>query len=83
MIKAMPVLTLLAASERADHQRGRRHKLLTDWARQGILQLCRWLGEDANFEYTMTCGSIVKVHRHGQGSKGGLKARPSAALVAV
>ena len=43
MIKALPVLTLLAASERADRQRGRRHKLLTDWARQGILQLCRWL----------------------------------------
>jgi hypothetical protein len=43
MIKALPVLTLLAASERADRLRGRRHKLLTDWARQGILQLCRWL----------------------------------------
>jgi hypothetical protein len=37
------VLTLLAASERADHKSGRRHKLLTDWARQGALQLCRWL----------------------------------------
>ena len=42
-VKALPVLTLLAPSERSDHQRGRRHKLLTDWARQGILQLCRWL----------------------------------------
>jgi len=43
LLKALPVLTLLAPSERADHQRGRRHKLLTDWARQGALQLCRWL----------------------------------------
>jgi len=43
LVKALPVLTLLAPSERADHQRGRRHKLLTDWARQGALQLCRWL----------------------------------------
>ncbi|MEO8723050.1 MAG: transposase, partial [Sphingobium sp.] len=42
-IKALPVLTLLAPSERSNHQRGRRHKLLTDWARQGAVQLCRWL----------------------------------------
>jgi hypothetical protein len=43
LIKALPVLTLLAPSERADLQAGRRHKVLTDWARQGALQLCRWL----------------------------------------
>ena len=43
LVKALPVLTLLAPSERSDHQRGRHHKLLTDWARQGALQLCRWL----------------------------------------
>ena len=49
-VKALPVLTLLAPSERSDHQRGRRHKLLTDWARQGALQLCRWLpGRDIVF----------------------------------
>lgn len=40
LVKALPVLTLLAASERADQKSGRRHKLLTDWARQGALQLC-------------------------------------------
>lgn len=50
VVKALPVLTLLAPSERSDHQRGRRHKLLTDWARQGMLQLCRWLpGRDVIF----------------------------------
>lgn len=42
-VRALPVLTLLAPSERADAKAGRRHKLLTDWARQGMLQLCRWL----------------------------------------
>jgi hypothetical protein len=42
-VKALPVLTLLAPSERADAKAGRRHKLLTDRARQGMLQLCRWL----------------------------------------
>ena len=29
-------------------------------------------------EYTMVDATIVKVHRHGQGAKGGLKAKPSA-----
>jgi hypothetical protein len=29
-------------------------------------------------EYAMVDATIVKVHRHGQGAKGGLKARPSA-----
>ncbi|WP_198023264.1 MULTISPECIES: transposase [unclassified Mesorhizobium] len=43
LVKALPVLTLLARSERSDRQRGRRYKLLTDWARQGALQLSRWL----------------------------------------
>lgn len=43
LVKALPVLTLLAPSERSNHRRGRRHKVLTDWARQGALQLCRWL----------------------------------------
>ncbi len=41
------------------------------------------LAEDADFEYTMIDGTITKVHRHGQGAKGGLKARPSDVLVAV
>ena len=40
---ALPVLTMLAPSEGYHQQRGRPHKKLTDWARQGILQLRRWL----------------------------------------
>ena len=40
---ALPFLTVLAPSERYHRQRGRRHKKLTDWARQMILQLRRWL----------------------------------------
>ena len=36
----------------------------------------RALSADADFEYAMLDGSIVKVHRSGQGAKGGLKARP-------
>jgi transposase len=31
------------------------------------------LAEGADFEYAMIDGSIVKVHRHGQGAKGGVE----------
>lgn len=41
-VKALPVLTLLAPSERASAIMGHRHKRLTDRARQGILQIMRW-----------------------------------------
>ena len=38
---ALPVLTVLAPSARYYQERGRRHKKLTDWARQMVLQLRR------------------------------------------
>ena len=40
---ALPVLTVLAPSERYCRERGRRHKKLTDGARQLALQARRWL----------------------------------------
>jgi hypothetical protein len=40
---ALPFLTALAPSERYARERGARHKRLTDWARQALLQLARWL----------------------------------------
>lgn len=40
---ALPFLTVLAPSERYHQERGMRHKKLTDWGRQMILQLRRWL----------------------------------------
>ena len=39
---ALPFLSALAPSERYDQQRGRRHKALTDWARQLLLTVRRW-----------------------------------------
>src|SRR5215211_5450625 len=42
---ALPVLTALAPSERHDAERGRRHKALTDWARQLLLVVRRWWPE--------------------------------------
>jgi hypothetical protein len=40
---ALPFLTALCPSERYHQQRGQRHKKLTDWARQIILLVHRWL----------------------------------------
>jgi hypothetical protein len=40
---ALPFLTVLAPSERYARERGLRHKLLTDWARQMLIQVARWL----------------------------------------
>jgi len=36
------------------------------------------VSEEPDMEYAMADATIVKVHRHGQGAKAGLKARPSA-----
>src|SRR5207253_8525438 len=44
---ALPFLTVLAPSERYHQERGQRHKHLTDWARQLIRQLRRWLPDRA------------------------------------
>lgn len=40
---ALPFLTVLAPSERYASKQGRRHKKLTDWARQVLLQTARWM----------------------------------------
>ena len=42
-IWALPFLTVLAPSERYYEKRKRAHKKLTDWARQVLLQMRRWL----------------------------------------
>ena len=43
-IWALPFLTVLAPSERYARKYKRRHKKLTDWGRQVMLQVARWLG---------------------------------------
>jgi hypothetical protein len=40
---ALPMLSVLAPSERYHTEQGRRHKKLTDWGRQMLLELARWL----------------------------------------
>ena len=44
---ALPCLTVLAPSERYHQEHGLRHKKLTDWARQMIVQVRRWLPDRA------------------------------------
>src|SRR6266498_5668254 len=44
---ALPFLTVLAPSERYHQQRKMAHKKLTDWARQMITQVRRWLPDRA------------------------------------
>jgi DDE superfamily endonuclease len=44
---ALPFLTVLAPSERYHQDRSMRHKKLTDWARQMIIQVRQWLPDRA------------------------------------
>jgi DDE superfamily endonuclease len=44
---ALPFLTVLAPSVRYHQQQGKQHKTLTDWARQMLKQVRRWLPERA------------------------------------
>ena len=65
---ALPFLTVLAPSARYYRQRGRRHKKLTDWARQLVLQLRRWLPQRP-LVLVGDGGYAVPVSRHGAGSR--------------
>ncbi len=47
------------------------------WVKADVFHsMFKALASSPDFEYAMIDGSIVKVHRAGQGAKGGLKARP-------
>ena len=49
------------------------------WADKGVFErIFSALSGEPDFEYALIDGTIVKVHRHGGGAKGGLKIRPSA-----
>ena len=52
-------------------------KRFRDWVRRDVFQrLFDACSDEPDMEYAMIDATIVKVHRHGQGAKGGLKARP-------
>ena len=52
------------------------------WAKADVFYLMfKSLASDSDLEYVMIDGTVIKVHRAGQGAKGGLCARPWGALV--
>ncbi len=52
----------------------------SDWRNADVFKrIFEALSGDPDMEYAMADATIVKVHRHGQGAKGGLRARPLAA----
>jgi transposase len=59
-------------------------KRFRDWVKADVFHhLFEAVSDQPDMEYAMVDATIVKVHRHGQGAKGGLKARPSVDHVAV
>ncbi len=59
-------------------------KRYRDWVKADVFQrLFEACSDEPDMEYAMVDATIVKVHRHGQGAKGGLVARPSAARKAA
>ena len=59
-------------------------KRFRDWVKADVFKrIFDAVSGDADMEYAMVDATIVKVHRQGQGAKGGLKARPLASPKAV
>ena len=49
------------------------------WAKKGVWErIFKHLSEDSDFEYVLIDATLVRVHQHGTGAKGGRKIRPSA-----
>lgn len=52
-------------------------KRYRDWVKADVfVRLFEACSDQPHMEFAMVDATIVKVHRHGQGAKGGLKARP-------
>lgn len=52
-------------------------KRFRDWVKAHVFQkLFDAASDQADKEYAMVDATIVRVHRYGQGAKGGLRARP-------
>jgi hypothetical protein len=60
---ALPFLTLLAPSEGCAQSQGRRHKRLTDQARQALLQTARWLPGRQVIAVADSSFSVIEVLR--------------------
>jgi transposase len=59
-------------------------KRFSRWSKKGVWErLFNALADDLDFEYVIVDGTIVRVHQHGTGAKGGLKIRRSGARAAA
>jgi transposase len=59
-------------------------KRFRDWVKAGVFKrMFEAVSDDPDMEYAMVDATIVRVHRHGQGAKGGPKIRPSASREAA
>ena len=59
-------------------------KHFRDWVKADVFKrMFEAASDEPDMEYAMVDATIVRVHRHGQGAKGGLKARLSASLAAA
>ena len=59
-------------------------KRFRHWVKADVFKLIfDAVSDEPDMEFAMIDGTIVKVHRHGQGAKGGLRARPSAPRAVV
>ncbi len=59
-------------------------KRFRDWVKADVFKrMFDAVSDEPDMEYAMVDATIVRVHRHGQGAKGGLKARLSASPEAV
>ena len=55
-----------------------------DWREADVFRrIFDALSDEPDLEYAIIDATIVEVHRHGQGAKGGLRARPSVAREAA
>jgi transposase len=55
------------------------YKRFRHWVKAGVFErIFEAVSGDPDMEYAMVDATIIKVHRHGQGAKGGLRARRSA-----
>ena len=66
---ALPFLTALLPSKKADISEGKRHKTIVDWARQVIIQVRRWVPDrkiifvaDGEFATALLAWTCLKYH---------------------
>jgi putative transposase len=54
------------------------------WAQNDVWErIFKTLSDDPDFEYVLIDATLMRVHQHGTGAKGGLKIRPLAGRAAV